>query len=357
MNWKNNWPETKQHLQDWWQGHGLVVGTWFPPLTEGPRASAPWPTTHDVALAAMPSYRAILANALCARQWHRLDCLAVADCNFGPGSLATLLGSTPAYTGGTTWFCPCWEDVAEPELLPPLRLDEENVYYRLHMETLAATRAMAGDNYATGMPSFAEGLDTLASLRGTSALLFDLLERPDWVHARLDEIHTIRLEMFERSHRLTQTREDWTFNSSFRFGGPGKTDVLQCDMAALISPALFHEFALPHLRAHCQHLDNAMYHLDGIECIDKLDDLLAIEELNAIEWSPDPKSGGTAHPRWLPLYRRILEAGKSLQLINLQIQQVAPLLDKIGTQGVFLLVEISTIQDAEALTNIVARFR
>jgi len=357
MNWKNNWPETKQHLQDWWQGNGLVVGSWFPPLTEEPRADAPWPPSHDITPAEDPAYRAVLANALCARQLHLLDCLAVADCNFGPGSLATMLGSTPEFTGGTTWFCPCWEDVEEPELLPSLHFDEENVYYRQHIDTLVATRALAGDNYAVGMPNLVEGLDTLASLRGTETLLFDLLERPDWVHAKLDEIHAIRLQVYEHCRPYCRTNEDWTFFSSFRFGGPGKTDILQSDIAAMISPATFREFEIPHLRAHCRYMDHTMFHVDGIECLDKLDDLLAIDELDALEWSPDPKSGGTAHPRWLPLYHRILEAGKSLQLINLQIQQVAPLLDEIGTQGVFLLVEISTREDAEELTNIVARYR
>jgi hypothetical protein len=154
-----------------------------------------------------------------------------------------------------------------------------------------------------------------------------------------------------------QTAEDWTFPSIFCFGGPGRTDILQCDAAAMISPAMFRDLELPQIRQHCRAMDHTMFHLDGIECVDKLDDLLAIEELDAIEWSPDPKSGDSADPRWHELYRRFLRAGKSLQIINLKIEHLAPLLDATGTDGVYLLVEFDTTETAEELARIIAHYR
>lgn len=91
--------------------------------------------------------------------------------------------------------------------------------------------------------------------------------------------------------------------------------------------------------------------------VHRTDDLLAIEELDAIEWSPDPNSGGCEHPRWHELYRRIRDAGKSLQAINLAVQHVAPLLDAVGTEGMYLLVVLPDLHAAEELEKIVARYR
>ena len=44
---------------------------------------------------------------------------------------------------------------------------------------------------------------------------------------------------------------------------------------------MFRRFVVPALTEQCEWLDNSMYHLDGTQCIDKLDPLLAIEALAA----------------------------------------------------------------------------
>jgi 5-methyltetrahydrofolate--homocysteine methyltransferase len=207
-----------------------------------------------------------------------LDCLPVADCSFGPGSLATMLGSEPEFTKQTIWFHPCWHEVTEPEKLPAITLDRSNRWFQTHHNLLRETRALAGDNFAVGMPDLVEGIDTLASLRDTNLLLLDFIERTEWVFEKVMEIHRVRLEVFDLFYEHCRTAEGWTFHSSFRFGGPGKTDKLQCDLAAMISPAMFRQFVVPHLREHCRHMDHTMFHLDGSECLDKLDDLLAIME-------------------------------------------------------------------------------
>lgn len=362
MNWKPNWPETRQHLLDWWNGSGLVVASWFPPLLERPHTGgvdAPWPQgpeSREEKAINVP-YRVQASRALCARHWPGLDCLPVADCAFGPGSLATMLGSRPEFTRQTIWFHPCWHELDDPEQLPPLTLDRSNQWFQLHDQLLRETRAAAGEDYAIGMPDLVEGIDILASLRDTNLLLTDLVERPEWVHEKLDEIHRIRMEVYNHLHPHCLTADGWTFHSSFRFGGPGRTDKIQCDLAAMISPAMFREFVMPHVREHCRAMDHTMFHLDGSECLDKLDDLLAIEELDAIEWSPDPKSGGSEHPRWHELFGRIRAAGKSVQAINLEVSQVAPLLDAVGPEGMFLLVMPRNLEEADELERITARYR
>lgn len=46
-----------------------------------------------------------------------------------------------------------------------------------------------------------------------------------------------------------------------------------------------------------------------------LDQLLSIKSLKAIEWTPEAGKPGEADPCRFPMYRKILEAGKSVQIV------------------------------------------
>jgi hypothetical protein len=79
-----------------------------------------------------------------------------------------------------------------------------------------------------------------------------------------------------------------------------------------------------------------MFHLDGEQALVHLDNLLELEHLDAIEWTPIAHDGGD--PKWYDLYRRIKAGGKSVQAIDVSPDQVMPLLDAVGPEGMFLTV-------------------
>ncbi len=114
----------------------------------------------------------------------------------------------------------------------------------------------------------------------------------------------------------SQSRGGSSAFGAFRIWGPGKTAKVQCDACAMFSPEMFRDFVKPALAEQCAWLDHAIYHLDGTQCICHLDHLLAIDSLRAIEWTPQAGIEGGAHERWFPLYKRILDAGKSVQIMG-----------------------------------------
>jgi len=267
-----------------------------------------------------------------------------------------MLGSEPEFGEHTTWFHPCWREVEEPEKLPPISLNPANRWYVRQFELLRESRWLAGDDYAVGSPDLVEGLDVLASLRGTEGVLLDMVERPAWVQEKVMEINRARIAAFDACHTFCCTADNWTFHTSFKLVGPGKTDKLQCDLSAMFGPAMFQEFCVPHLTEQCRLCDHTMFHLDGSQCLCHLDLLLGIEDLGAIEWSPDPQVPSCADRRWWDMYRRIRAAGKSVQAINLQVHEVAPLLDGAGPEGMYLLVDVKDWREAEELEKVVARY-
>ncbi len=357
--WKPNWPETRQHFIDWWNREGLLLGGWGGLRSEGAHESVkdPGPAVSIAEKYTNPERRARRADHYLARCAFYADTLPVADTHMGPGSLATFLGSEPGFTNETVWFHPCIDSDIPPERHPPLRFDVDNPWWRLTEETVKQCAALANDRYLVGFPDLVENIDILASLRGSEPLLLDFIERPEWVIEKVQEINDVWFEAYSRIYDIVKSPDGASVWGAFRVWGPGKTAKVQCDASAMFSPAMFEQFVVPALTEQCEWLDNSMFHVDGPECLDKVDALLAIDALDAIEWTPGPQAPQGGSPEWYSLYRRILEAGKSVQALGVMPGEVLPLLDAVGGKGMYILTQFATEREAEELAKQVEPYR
>ena len=82
----------------------------------------------------------------------------------------------------------------------------------------------------------------------------------------------------------------------------------------------------------------------------------AIEPLDAIEWTPQAGIETGGHRRWHDMYRRILAAGKSVQIVNVEPHEVQPLLDTLGRKGVYLLIQFKDEREAEQILELVGDY-
>jgi len=356
--WKESWAETRQHFVDWWNHTGLVVGHWGavprsvrrePAMASGPARSVEYWYTQ-------PRFRAEASHSRLAGQSFPLDILPMPETNVGPGSLALLLGSEPGFSNETVWFKPCIAPAA-PENHPPLRFDPANRWLRLHEEQMRECMALGRGKYLVGCPDLIENIDILAALREPQLLLFDLVQRPEWVERKVWEINDTWFQSYQRLYDIIRLPDGSSCFDAFRLWSPGKVAKVQCDASAMFSTDMFARFVAPALTAQCEWLDNSMFHLDGHQCIQHLDVLLGIGPLDAIEWTPDPQVPSGGSPHWYPMYRRILAAGKSVQAIGIKEREVEPLLDAVGPKGMYLMLDIATEEEAERVARVVQRFR
>jgi hypothetical protein len=291
-----------------------------------------------------------LAHADC-----RLDALPIAQVDLGPGSLAAYLGSQPGFGETTIWFEPA---ISDPDVCMEIRFDTNNCWWRRQLDIIDAAKSRAAGHYFVGCPDLVENLDVLASLRDAQTLMMDLIERPEWVKSRIREITDAYFLIFDELYAKLQDAEGGMSFWAFCLWGPGRTAKVQCDAGAMISKDMFDEFVVPELRRQCARLDYAMFHLDGTQAIQHLDSLLEIDELDAIEFTAQVGVETGGNSRWWPLYRRIVEAGKSVQVLDVRPDELASLLDEIGTRGVY--AHVTGAQTAAQLDNleaIVARYR
>jgi len=359
--WKYNWEDTKQHFADWWHREGLVLSMWGAPVREGsPHAN----TTTPMEAQSLRQHHAD-AELRAQRNHHRLaqqsypaDVLPIADTNIGPGSLALFLGSEPGFSPETVWFEPCIRACERPEDLPPLQFDEANEWWQVTEATLKACADLGRDKYLVGCPDLVENVDILAALRDPQTLLMDMIERPQWVEQKIVEINQVWFAAYQRIYDIIKLPDGSSAFGAFRLWGPGKTAKVQCDACAMFSPDMFQRFVVPSLTEQCQWLDNSMYHLDGTQAVyHHLEALLEIESLDAIEWTPQAGIEGGGNPRWFEMYKKILEAGKSVQVVDVDKDEIIPLLDAIGGKGVYVMTSFSSSNEAEAMMTKVEQYR
>lgn len=355
--WKQNWEETKQHYRDFWAHEGFVLTLWGSPIDpphEVVEDPGPPPLVEAYTDAKL---RARLNHYALAGRSYPSDTIPMADTNIGPGSLSLFLGSEPGFSPQTVWFEPAFEDVDDPESLPPLKFDPENKWWKITEATCREGAALAKGKYAVGCPDLIENLDIISSLRGNQKIMFDLIERPEWVKEKISEINQVFFEAYQRVYDIIKLEDGSSCFGAFGLWGDGKTVKVQCDASAMISPDMFKEFVVPALTEQCAWLDNSLYHLDGTQCICHLDHVLEIEELDAVEWTPQAGVEQGGSPRWYDFYHRVLDAGKSLQIVGATGEEVIPLLDELGPKGVYIMAGCKDAAEVEALVTKVEAYR
>ncbi|MCG3181159.1 MAG: hypothetical protein BIFFINMI_03534 [Phycisphaerae bacterium] len=262
--------------------------------------------------------------------------------NIGPETLAAYLGCRVEFGPNTSWTHPL---AAAPDGgIPELKFDPSNEYYQwVRMATLAAMEQLAGEAIV-GVTDIHNAGDTLAAIRDPQQLCIDMIERPDEVKRAVAFLREFRRERFAENIEWTKAQGGTTtWLSCFSTGVYACTQI---DFIVLISPRMFREFLLEELDdAGCQ-AEHVCYHLDGPGEIKHLDALLAMKNLQAIQWVCG--AGNEPQTRWIDLLKRIRAAGKSLHLSVDSPGEALGLIEALGPEGLLITLSMETESEARA---------
>lgn len=286
-----------------------------------------------------------------------LDALPTVFVNLGPGVLAAMLGGGYALKPDTVWFdtAPILSDFTE---VPPLALDRSHTLYQVVKEQIHTLAQESGGAYKVSFTDIGGTLDILASLRGNQDLLTDLLEYPEEIAAVAHRIDEIFMEYFdEQAEWLAALGAGYTNWIPLVHDRPWYP--LQCDLSAMISPALFERLVLPSLDYAASRMDAAVYHLDGPGEIPHLDRILSLPGIHAIQWVPLPEISlernsyrqNFADEMSLSIYRRVLAAGRKVVLCGVPADQVPGIYRAVGPDGVFIFTSTPTFGQGVALAS------
>jgi len=350
---KSNLEASKNRYLNWWQGKGIVLTMWehlektdtsCEDIPEPPPAKDLNQFWFD------PDWRSDYLNYKMLRYSYKADILPVANTQLGPGSLSAILGAELEARMDTIWIRNRAGSDAD------IVFDLNNKWLRLHFDLLSKCKEKSQGRYFVGCPDLMEGLDVLAGLNGSNHVLTELMLNPDRIFNHLQAINDIYFDVFDKIYDIINLDDEMAF-CYFSIWGPGKVAKLQCDISIMISEEDFRTFAIPFLREQCNRLDYTLYHLDGVDAIRHLDAVLELETLNAVQWTPgygQPQGGNAC---WYDLYRKILSNGKSVMANWVTVDELEPLLDHVGNQGLNIQVDFKNEQEIDQALKIVDKYR
>lgn len=302
--------EVRKRLTTWWNGGDIGrpiihVGVarekpWevVPAMPEPPGWITGYSTTNF-------DYRVNLSVRGCVNTDYLGEAVPCVAPDLAPNCLALYLGCKGVEMPGTVWCEPCMKSPEEAKF----DYDPDNFYWDFSLRLGREQLRLGKGKFMVQYPDFIEGLDTLAAMRGSEELLFDLIERPEWVTKCLRQITDRYFHYYDIMYDMFR---DETGGSLFWCWAPGRMAKFQCDFSAMIGPDMFGEQMVPVLREMCERVSYSMYHWDGPGAIPHHDHLLSIPRLNMLQWTPGAGADPCSSKRWWPLYHKTFEHGKKV---------------------------------------------
>ena len=358
---KDDWPETRQRLMAFWRGA----------ILDRCAIAVTVPLDEEKCFAALPRYwyneqrtpeeiRAywLDAEAIAKRNILRFENTAyygeafpLVNFDLGAVSHAGYFAGARHHFRDSLWFEPSILDITRDAL----RFDSEQLLYRKTMELADDLAAAAPGRFFVSMPDTGGSIDCLAHLRGSENLLCDLIENRAWVQDSVQAILEVWLTTTEAVYqRLKGINDGGSSIGWLSTWAEGRHAQAQCDFSVMISPRDFRELVVPEIKAQAGWMEYALYHLDGRQQIRHLDALLALEEVDCIQWTC--VEGQPPPTAFIPELRRIQQAGKRLLILNYDLQVIETLLRELSSAGLYLVTRAASRDGAEGIMKAAARY-
>jgi len=266
--------------------------------------------------------------------------------NLGPEISATPFGCELEFSKGTSWSIPIVKSPDQWERIIEMTPNFDNIYWQAVDRLTDYAIERCEGRYIVGITDLHDSYDTLAALRDPQMLCTDLIDCPDLVRRAGRHLADAYVQSFNRSYEKLSAAG---FGSStwLNVYHEGPAYVPSCDFWCMVRPETAREMILPDLLLEIEPLERSIFHLDGPQALTHLDLVLDIPQLHALQWVWGAGNGPAA--RWIDVYRRTRQAGKSLQLIAEDPDDAMTVLTEIGLEGVWITVRtpFDTIEQAE----------
>lgn len=266
--------------------------------------------------------------------------------NLGPNVYAGIWGADLEFGDVTSWCRPL---VGEEDGLDRMRFDLESPYLKkINALTDYALERCAG-KFLVGYTDVHPSFDCTDALMGTENMFFRIAEEPEFVQAltrkNFEPFFDLMDAFHKKLHAHNQLSVSWMQIPSYE-----TMHIPSCDLGAMISREMFDEFALPYILEEVKHFRHNIFHVDGKGVARHLDAILDIPEIQAYQWV---QGVGEDRPilQWVPLIRRIQEAGKSV-VVDLHLDELEPFMGAVRPEGILLCMDES---DPEIQKRVVDR--
>lgn len=269
--------------------------------------------------------------------------------DLGPDQFASFLGAEFKFSESskeTNWVDPVvenWEDVL------PLTLDTGNHNFRQLQEVASKMAEHAKGRYLVGVCDFHSNGDTLSALRSPEKLCMDFYDCPELVMEAMKNVRGMYRTVYNTIYSASGMSNATGSIGWIPFWTEGKFASVQCDFMCMVSPEICREYILPALEEEAAFLDHSVFHLDGPGALRHLDDILAIKDIDVLQWVP-----GAGQPpvfEWLEVLKKAQKAGKGLQIYGVNLEIIKRLHRELNPAGIVYCLDAKGQEEVKETTD------
>lgn len=236
--------------------------------------------------------------------------------NYGAGIIAAIFGVEPKFQSRTVWFSRPTEIKEIIPLLEGVKLNNNNEWYSRIIKITEHAAKRANGNYQIALTDIGGVLDILSSFLGPTNMILTMRRNPEIIDTCRAIILEKLLIVYDKLQGIIE-KYNKGCNAWLNVWCRKRWYPVQCDFIAMLNPKWFKRFALPDIITQIEHMDYALYHMDGIYQIPYLDEFLNISHLTGIQWIPGSGNALPGLDEWTPLYKKIQKAGKNIVIDTL----------------------------------------
>jgi hypothetical protein len=355
LQYKPDWEDTKARLLAWWAGEIVdrcVIGV------TAPRADAP--AEAPPALPERVADRWLDHAYLHAANEHRMrhtfyggEALPVWNAGYpGWDFIPSYLGARITLMEDTGWVDPLIDQGELTDHDPrSLVIRPDSHWWRTALEMLRFAVDEAQGKSLPGILAFGGCGDTLAALRSTNRLLYDVLDCPGAVRDFEFTLMRQWIEVYETFYGIV--REGCEGSTCwFNLWSPGKFYPAHNDFSYMISPRMFRDIFLPVIATQTEYLDHTIYHVDGICAFAHVDALCDLPRLNGLQILPGAGKPSPLH--YLDVLKKVQARGKNLH-ISIPAGEVPLALETLSSKGLYIETWCASEAEARALLLTVSK--
>ena len=216
----------------------------------------------------------------------------------------------------TTWIkAPVAETLDELDLT----FDRNNSFFQMVEKSVRTAAEIANGNFIVHVPDYHSNLDALSALLSPQNLCYELMDNPEVLEEKLTQINNEFNRIYNIFYEAGNMKQTGTL-SWLNAYCEEKMSVIQCDFSCMMSPDQARQFVIPSIEKELESIDRSVYHYDGKMALGHFDDIMAIDRLDCIQWTPGAGQKRTIY--WMDLLKKVQAGGKSVWLRDWTAEEI-----------------------------------
>lgn len=349
--YKPDWEQTKERFKAWWahEYFGRCAISITSPKDGLPREEPPAPP--DKAEDRWFDYDYIRASNeyRLSRTFFGGEAIPVWHPGYpGWGTIGCFLGAKVDLDESTGWVHPFIDKGMLTDYdCREVVIDPENRWWKLQKEMLRFGVEESKGKSLTSIGALGGCGDTLAMIRGSDNLLYDMIDCPEYVREFDQYLMRQWIEVYDTLYNIISETDEGS-TCWFQLWTPGRFYPTHNDFAYMISPQSFRDVFLPSIEMQTDYLDRSVHHVDGEGNFAHIDALLELPRPQAFQIAPGAGKPGPLH--YMDVLKKVQSAGKNLH-IYLRPDEIREALENLSARGLFINTVCETESQARQLLD------